>query len=142
MSLADRIQEVLDASKLSVAELAKEAGVTPSAVYQWLGKSSKEIKTIQLRPALLIERKTGFSALWISAGEGPKRIEARIAVPPPPPADFADSQKPSESEWDMLRDMRVLPQQEREALARELHNKADLFRAYTTEVLRKAKGEA
>ena len=57
-----------------VGRIAKEAGVSSSAVSQWLGKGSKEIHSINIKPAIYLERATGYSALWLSKGELPKMV--------------------------------------------------------------------
>lgn len=47
-----------------------------SVVSQWLGRGSKEIKTIgKLEAAIYIERASGFSALWVAKGMGPRRVD-------------------------------------------------------------------
>lgn len=56
------------------SDLVRVSGESSSVVSQWLGKSSKTIKSIgSIRAALNIERASGYSALWVSRGEGPKR---------------------------------------------------------------------
>ncbi len=53
--------------------MAKAAGVTPSAVYQWLGHGSKPINSIgDIEAAMRLAAATGFCALWIAKGKGPK----------------------------------------------------------------------
>lgn len=86
-TLEERIQEMMDVTKLTVPEIAGIAGVTPSAVSQWLGQSARPTKTISLEPALLLERKTGFSALWLSKGKGPKMADRPRANTP---SNFVD----------------------------------------------------
>lgn len=70
MSLQTRIQEILDATGLTRAQLARAAGVTPAAVTQWLAGGSKEIKGPN---AAGLEGITGYSAAWIATGKGPKK---------------------------------------------------------------------
>lgn len=56
-------------------DLVRISGQTQSVVSQWLGRGSKEIKTIgKLEAAIYIERESGFSALWVAKGMGPKRV--------------------------------------------------------------------
>lgn len=71
-NLQDRIDELMKVTGWSVPEVARRAQVTPSAVSQWLGKAGRPTKSILLRPAIYLERDSGFSALWLSSGEGPK----------------------------------------------------------------------
>jgi transcriptional regulator with XRE-family HTH domain len=76
-SLKDRINEVMQACGwTSDAQVAALAGVSRSAVAQWRGKGSKEIKSIDLAPAMRLQAASGFGAQWISSGTGPKRVQA------------------------------------------------------------------
>lgn len=72
-TLEERIREFMVATGWDVPKIASIACVSQSAVWQWLGKGSKIIKTIgSLEAALLLERESGFSALWLAKGKGPK----------------------------------------------------------------------
>jgi transcriptional regulator with XRE-family HTH domain len=73
-TLEERIAELMKSKDWTESRVAEIAGVTRSAVSQWLGKTDTPTKSIKLKPALLLERKSGFSALWLSAGEGPKMV--------------------------------------------------------------------
>jgi len=74
-TLEERIREFMDATGWSVTKIASIAGVSTSAVSQWIGGGPKEIKTIgNLKAALMLERESGFSALWLARGEGPKMV--------------------------------------------------------------------
>lgn len=56
-------------------QVADVAGVSRSAAAQWLGQGSKIIHSIgNMEAAERLERDTGFAALWIAKGVGPKRI--------------------------------------------------------------------
>ncbi len=74
-------------------KVAAVAKVSASAVYQWLGAGSKEIKSIgKIDAAIYLERSSGFSALWLAKGEGPKRAERTSGSDvtwPFPDLDFA-----------------------------------------------------
>lgn len=60
------------------AALVAVSGQSSSVVSQWLGKGSKEIKTIaRVEAACRIQAASGFHAVWVAEGKGPKR-----AVPP------------------------------------------------------------
>lgn len=77
-TLKDRILEVQNKMSWSDTQTAKAAGVSRSAVAQWAGKGSKIIHTVSDVEAVLnLERETGFSALWIAKGKGPKTVDAR-----------------------------------------------------------------
>ena len=73
-ALKDRMEEFSRATGWDVGRIAKEAGVSSSAVSQWFGKGSKEIHSIGIKPATNLEKSTGFSALWLSKGVPPKMV--------------------------------------------------------------------
>lgn len=80
-TLQTRIELVIQAAGWETnSEIAKIAGVSRSAVAQWRGQSSKEIKSIALAPALRLQEASGFSAEWISRGEGPRMLKDRVAA--------------------------------------------------------------
>jgi len=90
-TLIERMEELMRATQWDVANVAKVAGVTESAVYQWLGKGSKAIHSIgKIEAASKLEKATGFCALWIAKGKGPKRLPlggqsaAQSELPQPP----------------------------------------------------------
>lgn len=75
VTLVDRLQEVMAAMRWTHADLVRVSGESSSVVSQWLGNGSKTIKSIgSLRAAMNIERASGFSALWVAKGDGPKRL--------------------------------------------------------------------
>ena len=76
MALKDRINEIIKAG-YSKAEIARAAGKTPSAVTQWLTGETKEIKADS---AAGIQAKTGFSAVWIATGKGPRYIKNKDEI--------------------------------------------------------------
>lgn len=87
-SLKDRLLEVMASKGWTERDLIRVSGQSRSAVGQWLGKSKKEIKTIgRLEAVQAIERESGFSALWVAKGMGPKlagqtdRMAMVLAVP-------------------------------------------------------------
>lgn len=77
-TLQERIAELMAVANLTVGELADIAGVTSSAATQWKDGPTKSLKTA---PATRLAAKTGYSALWIANGEGPKKAPD---LPPPP----------------------------------------------------------
>lgn len=73
-TLKERLEEVMRAMRWEHTDLMSVSKQSSSVVSQWLGKGSKEIKTIgKLEAAIYIERASGFSALWVAKGVGPKR---------------------------------------------------------------------
>jgi hypothetical protein len=78
-TLKDRLEEVMLAMQWQYADLVRVSQQSQSVVSQWLGRGSKEIKSIgKLEAALFIERASGFSALWVANGKGPKRVDRAI----------------------------------------------------------------
>jgi hypothetical protein len=76
--LKTRLGEVMRSARWEYQDLVRESGESHSVVSQWLGRGSKEIKTIgKMEAAIRLERATGFSALWIAKGIGPKRTTSQ-----------------------------------------------------------------
>lgn len=74
--LEDRLLEVMTSKGWQHADLVRVSGQSSSVVSQWLGKGSKEIKTIgKLEAAEAIAAASGFAPLWIAKGIGPKLSE-------------------------------------------------------------------
>lgn len=77
------------------ADLVRVSGQSSSVVSQWLGKGSKDIKTIgKIEAALNIERASGYSALWVAKHIGPKM------APRPPPQTTLRVGEPAPSYFD------------------------------------------
>lgn len=75
MDLKSRLETVMSAMNWRQSDLVRITEQSPSVVSQWLGHGSKEIKTIgKLEAALFIERQSGYSALWVAKGIGPKLV--------------------------------------------------------------------
>lgn len=85
-TLQERIAELMAATGLTVGELADTAGVTSSAATQW---KDGPTKTLKAAPAARLSARTGFSALWLSSGEGPKM--APEGAPHPLSSNVADA---------------------------------------------------
>ncbi len=69
MTQGDRVREAILTSKKSQSEIALACGVTRSAVSQWMQGDVKELMGITLAK---LATATGFEALWIADGTGPK----------------------------------------------------------------------
>lgn len=78
-SLSDRIREAM--GKMSPAELARSAEVTPATVTFWLNGTTKSIKG---EKAVLVEKATGYRANWLITGKGSKRIDSAQPLDPSP----------------------------------------------------------
>lgn len=70
-TIAERIQYVLEQSKISKAEIARRCEVSSQAVTGWIktGRISKKCMYI-------LSKSTGFNSDWISTGMGPERAAA------------------------------------------------------------------
>lgn len=75
-TLIERIREVMTSMDWTTPQqVAAVAGVSRSAAAQWLGQGSKIIHTIgNQQAAENLEKETGFCALWIAKGVGPKHV--------------------------------------------------------------------
>ena len=74
-TLQDRLAEIMRAMNWQHADLVRVSGQSSSVVSQWRGKSSKLIKSIgSLDAAQRIEAASGYCALWVAKGQGPKIV--------------------------------------------------------------------
>lgn len=72
--LKDRLDRLMRERNWAHADLMRVTGQSSSVVSQWLGKGSKEIKSIgSLEAALKLAEATGYNPLWIAEGRGPAR---------------------------------------------------------------------
>lgn len=69
-TLQDRIAELMAATGWSVGEISRITGVSSSAVSQWKDGPTKSIK---IGPATRLGTASGYSAVWIATGEGPRK---------------------------------------------------------------------
>lgn len=74
-TLQERIAEIMASTGLTVGDVAVVAGVSSSAVTQW---KDGPTKTLKAAPAAKLAAKTGYSAVWISTGEGTKKEGSSI----------------------------------------------------------------
>lgn len=88
-TLVERLSEIMRTCEWQHADLVRVSGQSSSVVSQWLGKGSKEIKTIgRLSAVLRMSEASGYAPLWIAEGTGPKRLPPRasehVAAEPAP----------------------------------------------------------
>lgn len=69
-TLQARIAELMESTGWKVGDMAQIAGVSSSAVTQW---KDGPTQTIKLEPATRLAARSGYGALWIANGKGPKR---------------------------------------------------------------------
>lgn len=68
-TLADRFRTARESAGLTKAQMARELGVSQSAV----GQIEKGVtKTLKAKTLITLERVTGFSGAWIENGTGPQ----------------------------------------------------------------------
>ena len=80
-TLIQRLAELMQAKDWTHADLMRVSGQSSSVVSQWLGKGSKVIKTIgKMEAAQRLEAESGYAALWIAKGIGPKMADAQPAA--------------------------------------------------------------
>lgn len=73
-TLKERLERIMREMGWDHGDLVRESGASSSAVSQWLGHSSKIIKSIgQVEAAERLSWRTGYSALWIAKGIGPEK---------------------------------------------------------------------
>lgn len=83
-TLIERLTELMEAMNWDQPALMRESKQSSSVVSQWMGKGSKQIKTIgKMEAAIYLERASGFSALWIAKGMGPKRVPSTVPAAQP-----------------------------------------------------------
>lgn len=80
MPLSDRIKIVIDAG-FTRTQIAKAAGKSQGAVTQWLSGDTKELKSDS---AAGIQALTGFSAVWLATGKGPRMAVDATNIAPGP----------------------------------------------------------
>lgn len=68
-TLADRIQEIMDSTGMSIPQLAEVCGCSYQAVKKWLTGATQSIDGAHL---VKLAKRTGYEAEWIMLGTGPK----------------------------------------------------------------------
>jgi transcriptional regulator with XRE-family HTH domain len=71
-TFAGRLKEALDGKGWNPSDLAREIGISPSAVYQYLSGDSKDMRPENLFKAA---DKLEVHARWLGTGDGPKALE-------------------------------------------------------------------
>jgi transcriptional regulator with XRE-family HTH domain len=66
-TLKERIEQILSETKISQAQLARDAGVSKSMITFWRNES---VQTIDIEAARKIGRLHNFNPQWIALGEG------------------------------------------------------------------------
>lgn len=71
--LPARIEKLMADTGWTVTDIADIAGVTQSAVSQWLGHGSKPITSMRnIEAVLKLSDRSGFAPLWLATGKGPR----------------------------------------------------------------------
>lgn len=84
-TLQRRLEEIMAAMAWERRDLVRVSKQSSSVVSQWLGHGSRPIRSMnKLDAADRIAAASGYAALWIAKGLGPKRVsESPPAVPAP-----------------------------------------------------------
>lgn len=131
-TLKQRIEEMMQETGMDERAVAAAAGVSRSAVIQWLGKggdNSKEIKSLGVRPACKLEEATGFKALWLATGDGARKTAEPIQQAAPTyemwiPAGVLDDATMIQ----LAHDLKVLTPARRSKLVDMIHEEAEAAR--------------
>lgn len=134
-TLKQRIEDLMQETGMDERAVAAAAGVSRSAVTQWLGKggdNSKEIKSLGVRPACKLEEATGFKALWLATGDGAKKVPS-LTSQPAPTHELTPSMLPAGGvgEATMIQiahDLRVLTPTRRSKIVDMIHQEAEAAR--------------
>lgn len=79
MERHERIARAIAVSGKRKNQIAKEVGVAPSSVTQWISGDSKGLKPENL---YALAKATGFRAEWLGIGEGPAQYESPVEPGP------------------------------------------------------------
>ena len=69
MTLADRLNQIIDEQNISKAEFSRRVGVSVNYIYQLTSSSDKRPTTIHQSLAKLIALEFGYDENWILRGE-------------------------------------------------------------------------
>lgn len=144
MPYGDRFKEGLARPGRSRAGVAKAMGVSQQAVYAIVAGKTKSATAENNAAAAAY---FGCDPTWLASGKGRPNWNSTapfqsIEEPPAPPANFADRQSATDSDWALLDALKWFPQDEREALIKDVTTKAEKLRAYVAEHLDKVNGKA
>lgn len=103
LTLTERLTEMMTAMNWQQPDIIRESRQSSSVVSQWMGKGSKVIKTIgKMEAAIYLERATGFSALWLAKGIGPKLVSVAKQPGSVNTRNLGESPAPPYSAFDLL----------------------------------------
>ena len=71
MTLADRLNQIIDEQNISKAEFSRRIGCSVNYIYQLTGSSDKRPTSIHQSLAKLIALEFGYDENWIMTGENP-----------------------------------------------------------------------
>ncbi|NLX17402.1 MAG: helix-turn-helix transcriptional regulator [Ramlibacter sp.] len=111
MNLDERIQILMRENDWDVAAVARIAGVSSSAVSQWLGRGNKQTKAIaNVDVAERLSRASGYTALWIAKGLGTRFRDEFAPTEFPPHDPYEDCSKREEASHRALDELQRLVQ--------------------------------
>lgn len=68
MTLADRLNKIIDEQGISKAEFARRVGISENYIYQLTGHQAKKLKSISPSLVKLIALEFGYDEEWIING--------------------------------------------------------------------------
>lgn len=127
-------------------QLAKAIGKAPAQVSQWVNRT----RTITEDSARQIERALKLPDGWmehdpatvLSTAHAPNSPPTAASPPAAPAPDFRETRSPSASEWQVLRDLEVFPEEARRKRLDELHAEAEHWREIEREITARIKARA
>lgn len=134
--MGERLDAAMKDRNVSVSALAKAVGVSYQGIKKAVDGKTKEMDASNL---LKIAGYLKISPEWLRTGQGPRDLVTTNydSVLEAPMQSYQVGRTVSESEWAMLEDFKMLPDDEKAALRNTLKSKADHVRKIVNEYLGK-----
>ncbi len=122
VALSERLAEAMKAEKVSVADLARDVGMTYQGIRKIVdGKTQK----MDAANCVKIAARLKVNSEWLRTGVGKRELQGT------PPRAITESQ------WALLQDFEMLPDDERQSLRETMKAKADNVRRIVADYLEK-----
>lgn len=115
------------------ASLGDALDVSPQVMTNWKRRG------ISVEGALAAEAAFGCSGAWVLSGKhppAPAGVAGHLTAQEPRPA-WPEHHAVTASDWALLQDIKVLPDEERDTFTRDLQARATKYRSYVQEVLKR-----